>query len=161
MSPLRPLQLTRALTAPDRRLDMTPLLDLLLLALMVMMLGSPFVVAPGLSVELEGGLVLPVGSPEILAGVPVVEVLTARGPDSFFFQGRFLTLSELELLARPPPGSVQAGAVLLLRAHESVTLDVLVRLADWARSWGFSRVQVAARPVTPSTTFSGGRGASP
>ncbi|MGF1453663.1 MAG: biopolymer transporter ExbD [Opitutales bacterium] len=154
MSQLRPLQLQRALQPLDRRLDVVPLLDMLLLALLTLMLGSPFVLAPGLSVGLEEGFQLPASRGRPLSGLPAVAVLTVRGPDSLLYRGRFLTLSELEALEPGTLAMPDEGTVLLVRAHRQVTLDTLYRVADWARAEGFTQLQLAGRGETVADPFS-------
>lgn len=153
MSQLRPLQLQQALQPLDRRLDLVPLLDMLLLALTIVMLGSPFVMAPGLSVDIEGGFQLPSSSQSRLRGLPVVEVLTVRHAESLFYQGRPYTLEELESMA---PGTLlqpREGSILLVRAHRRVTLDTLFRVADWARREGYANIQLAATRDAPHNAF--------
>lgn len=150
MNLTRPLQLDRLLTPPDRRLDPVPLLDLALLALCLSWLGSSFIAAPGLTIDLGNDLGLPPVSREASTGLPAIEVMTVKSTEMILFRGQFFALRELEQQAAgvASGGAVNPGdPVLLLKAHRSVDLDALFRLATWARKQGFEKVQLAGDPI--------------
>lgn len=145
-SPLRPLGLHQALTVPDKRLDAVPLFDVLLIAIMFLLLGSRFVFAPGLTVE------LPTLRSQESAGVPTVDVLTVKGENFIIFQGTKHTLDGLAKILASPDSEIPPEAVLLLRADRSVDLETFLAIASLAREAGYSAVQIAARTPAPDSS---------
>lgn len=149
MSLSRPLELEKALHPLDRRLDPVPLIDVLLLALMFSLLGSRFIFAPGLSMELD--LQLPVSGEAKLPGILTedtltVAVLTAKQSNMHLFDGKIFTLYELENHFRnnPVPEDRRGQSVLLVKMHKDVSMQTFVQIAEMARRAGYGRVQIAA-----------------
>lgn len=139
-SGLRPLGLQQILTVPERRLDAVPLFDVLLLGFMFLMLGSRFIFAPGLSVE------LPQSSYQALGGVPTVDVLTAKNANFLIFQGTKYNLDGFErFLASDLWESPPADSYLLLKADQSLDLQTFVALSQMAKAAGYEGVQLAVR----------------
>ncbi|MGE9293530.1 MAG: ExbD/TolR family protein [Puniceicoccales bacterium] len=137
---LRPLGLTQLLATPDKRLDATPLFDVLLIIAMFFVLGSRFVFAPGLSVA------LPVSPVSDLGGISTVDVLTVKSRDFIIYRETKYTLSSLEksmtsaTYENPP-----RDAYLLVRADEGVDMETFIAISKLARVAGYSGVQLAAR----------------
>lgn len=93
MSLSQPLGLHKHLTQPSRGLDIVPLFDVLLIALMLTLLGSRFIFAPGISVELPRGGV--VGSAPMEPGASMA-VLTLLKDNSLIYGGRLLSVENFE-----------------------------------------------------------------
>jgi biopolymer transport protein ExbD len=157
MSLTSPLGLTRHLRRPDVRLEPVPWLNVLLVGWLLSLLGSRFVYAPGLAVDLghvsgtlPQQLNLPVVSGSPLPGLPanaVLTVLTVKGDDLFIFEGRIYDLESFraELRRHPLPAS-RAPTILLLKMDQSVSMQTFMEICALARAAGFSTVQVAASP---------------
>jgi len=166
MSLTRPLGLTRHLRRPDLRLEVVPWLNVLLVGWLLSLLGSRFVYAPGLAVNLPAGtaslptqLDLPVLAGGPLPGRAADAVLTVlnvkQNPPNasgdafsqapwFIFQGRIYDNIEalrtkMHTLPRPPPG---VPSILLFKASRDVDMQTFVEVCDLARAAGFT-VQIA------------------
>ncbi len=159
MSLSRPLELEKTLQPLERRLDPVPLIDVLLLTLLFSFLGSRFIFAPGLSMELN--MELPLSADAQLPGILTddtltVAVLTAKQSNLHLFDGRIFTLYDLEAHFRNNPVAEerQGQAVLLVKMHKDVSMQTFVQIAEMARKAGYGRVQVAA--ATPPVTEEAG-----
>lgn len=148
MSLARPLELQSRLRAPELGPDVAALFDIALIVLMLGLLGSRFVYAPGTTVGLEE-LRLPRASQARVPGAPTVDVLTLLPNQRLIYRGRFLSLEAwaAEMAVAPPLAARGLGATLLLKADERVTLQSFLRVSDVARAAGYERVQIAERPA--------------
>ena len=149
MSLTKPLELENVLSVPERRLDVAALIDVLLIAFFLSMLGSRFIFAPGMTVDLA--LELPVSSQSTLAALPTdavltVKVLTAKRDNMYIFDGSIYTMEALEQLFQNYDKMLNQGreAILLVKADKTLTMDAFAKLADLARMAHFSKIQLAA-----------------
>ena len=143
-----PLDLRRYLTEPDQRLDPVPLLDLILIGLFFVLLGSRFVFAPGLNVELPE-----VGS-EALSTLPTSAVLTIRENEMILFEGDRVRLGELERrLGEYMAGEKPEETILLVKSDRKVEVQLLLEILDLAHRSGFTRVQIAAEEKAEKAEF--------
>ncbi len=150
MSLTRPLELERHLTAPERRLDVAPLFDVLLICVMFMLLGSRFVSAPGETIKLPS---LDTASP---AGVATVAVLTYKSDEMMILDGRVITLEGWKRLIQRDGGT--GKGVLLVKADAELPLQTLLKLAELARQGGYSALQIAANGSGTETLWEEGQG---
>lgn len=127
----------------DARISSAALFDTLLIALMFTLLGSRFIVAPGMGIDL---------SSEILPSVDAIDksvidsdlnVLNAQGNSMLIYDG---AIYNLESFKRQMQNSKQDGGVLLIKADRSLDTQTLMSICKAARDGGFSKVQIAARP---------------
>jgi biopolymer transport protein ExbD len=164
MSLTSPLGLTRHVRRPDLRLEVVPWLNVLLVAWLLSLLGSRFVYAPGLAVDLGHGssplpvqLVLPTLSGGPLPGSPadaVLTVLTAKQDKLFIFEGRIYDLNGLRTVLRNHRHSAAGGpSVLLLKAGQDVNMQTFLEICTLARTAGFSSVQIAAEEPHPGAVM--------
>ncbi len=149
----RPLELQSRLSPPPRDLDFFAWVNVAAIVLFFGLLGSRFVLAPGLSVGVGGeALVLPqVGGTTENAG-PAAVVVSYRRDNVILFEGGMYTLPELrkhmESYARLHP-----GAVMLVRSDRQVSMQAFLDLCEMARSVGFANVLVAAEQPQPGMTL--------
>ncbi len=144
----RPLDLESRLGKPPRDFDVVFWVNVGVIALMFGLLGSRFVLLPGLTVGVDGAaeaFALPqVGRASEGAGTASV-VVSYRRDNVILFEGGMYSLPELrrhmESYAR-----THAGAVLLVRADRQVSMQAFLDLCDMARAIGFANVLVAAEP---------------
>lgn len=135
----RPLGLVHALSQPDRRLDFTPLFDVLLIVVLLSLLGSRFLFPPGVALD------LPRVSGDLLAGSPTSAVLTVHTDDMLFFKGRHFTRDALERhMLTGGAAAMGDDAVLLINVGRGVSVETLLKLAQIAREAGYLQVQIAA-----------------
>lgn len=142
----RPLELESRLSSPPRDLDFVAWVNVALIVLFFGLLGSRFVLAPGLLVGADS-LELPKTANPQYAGTASV-VVSYRRDDVILFEGAIVKLPELkqrlEVYAKQHPGEV-----LLLLADRRVTMQAVSDLAAMAQSVGFAYVQMAQTPESP------------
>jgi len=145
----RPLELQSRLSAPPRDLDFFAWVSVGVIALFFGLLGSKFVLAPGVPVGVDGNsLDLPQvsGAAEGLGQASVV--VSYRRDNVILFEGGMYTLSELrkhmEAYAKQHP-----KAVMLVRADRQVSMQAFLDLCEMARQVGFANVVAAAEQPAP------------
>ena len=141
----RPLELQSRLSPAPRDLDFFAWVNVGLIALFFGLLGSRFVLAPGMPVGVGGdnSLELPsVGGVTETAG-PASVVVSYRRDNVILFEDGMYTLPELrkhmERYAKQHP-----GAVMLVRSDRQVSMQAFLDLCEMARAAGFANVLVAA-----------------
>ena len=145
----RPLELQSRLSAPPRDLDFFAWVSVGVIALFFGLLGSKFVLAPGVPVGVEGNsLDLPqvTGAAAGLGQASVV--VSYRRDNVILFEGGMYTLAELrkhmEAYAKQHP-----KAVMLVRADRQVSMQAFLDLCEMARQVGFANVVAAAEQPSP------------
>jgi len=147
----RPLDLVARLSPPPRDLDFVAWVNAGVIVLFFALLGSRFVLAPGPVIDVSGPGTIELPSTgmvtESTGGASVV--VSYRRNNVILFEGGMYTLPELRKhlddYAKNNP-----GAVMLVRADRQVTLQDFLALCDMARAVGFTSVQAAAEPSTPT-----------
>ena len=143
----RPLELESRLSPPPRDLDFVAWVNVGVIVLFFGLLGSRFVLAPGLPIGVgeQDPIVLPsVGASSGDPG-PAAVVVSYRRDNVILFEGGMYALPELR---KHMEGYVQKhpGAVMLVRADRQVSMQAFLDLCEMARSAGFAHVLVAAEP---------------
>jgi len=127
--------------SPD--INLTPLVDVVLLLVLFFMVTAQFSVLPGLK------LMLPGIDSETRVRVSAIERLeisvTAEG--DMYFEDQLTTLQNLpHNLTRT--GAAGEEVVIVISADQSVVYDKIIKIMDTLRREGFSRVVFATRPET-------------
>jgi len=135
----RPLNLQAHLRRPSKRINPIPLLDVLFIALFFSFLGSNFVLAPGLTLN------LPEGDRKSMAGLPTSAFLTVQSENVLLFQGEILKMDELKS-ALVEHVTKRGESNLVVYLDREVSVQTLLRVTDLAREAGIVRVQVASQP---------------
>lgn len=141
----RPLELESRLSPPPRDLDFVAWVNAAVIVLFFSLLGSRFVLPPGMPVGVgdQGGLVLPQGggTGEGTGGASVV--VSYRRDNVILFEGGMYSLADLR---KQMAGYVRnhPGAVMLVRADRQVSMQAFLDLCNMAKSVGFANVLVAA-----------------
>lgn len=153
MSVTQPLGLLKHLRKPSQGLEVVPLFNVLLIALMLTLLGSRFIFAPGVSVELPRASA---DSPAVSV-VPTMAVLTLLKDNSLIYGGRLLSVDNFEreaaaslLPQRPAADETAAGdpaatqpRILLIKSDTGVSVGTVLRVMNAARLAGYDQVQIA------------------
>ena len=146
----RPFDLVSRMSPPPRDLNAAAWVNVGLIALFFGLLGSRFVLAPGMAVGVgeTGTIVLP-ASGVAAAGTGAASVVVSYRRDNvILFEGGMYTLTELrkhmEGYAKDHP-----GAVMLVRADRQVSMQAFLDLCEMARTVGFANVLVAAEKSLP------------
>ncbi|MDR1045245.1 MAG: biopolymer transporter ExbD [Candidatus Adiutrix sp.] len=124
-------------------INMTPLVDVVLLLVLFFMVTAQFEILPGLKLALPGV------DPEARVRVQSAERLevTATASGDLYFEGQPTTLHNLPLhLDRT--GAEGSEVVIVVSADEAVPYGRIIKIMDTLRLEGFSRVVFAARPET-------------
>jgi len=142
-----PLQLQSKLSPPPRDMDLMFWVNVGAVALFFGLLGSRFVLAPGMPMQVGGGASPALELPQSAATAPSAAsvVVSYRRDNMVLFEGGIYELRELrgplEAYAKKHP-----GAVMLVRADKQVSMQGFLDLCDLARAAGFVSVLVAAEP---------------
>ena len=142
----RPLELESRLSPPPRDLDFFAWVNVALIALFFGLLGSRFILAPGLLIGGSGGDFELPKTPQAQYSATGSVVVSYRSDNVILFEGAIVKLPELKLrladYAKKHPGEV-----LLLLADRQVTLQAITDLSAMAESVGFAYVQTAGQPL--------------
>lgn len=149
-----PLELQSKLSAPPRDLDMLFWMNLCVVVLFFSVLGSRFVLAPGMPVQVGNALELPQSASTTQGTAPVV--VSYRRDNMVLFEGGIFVLEDLRSRFQEYTKD-HPGAVLLVRYDKAVSMQGFVTLCDLAHATGFASVLVAAEPQT----IEGGAAISP
>lgn len=138
----KPLELESRLSPPPRDLDFVSWVNVAVIFLFFSLLGSRFVLAPGLLMGTGNeNFTLPKNSHPQLSRTASV-VVTYRRDSVILFEGAIVSPTELQqrlaAYAKKHPGEV-----LLLIADKNVTLRAVSELSAMAQSLGFAYVQTA------------------
>jgi len=132
----------KARGTPD--INLTPLVDVVLLLVLFFMATSSFSIMPGLK------LMLPGVDPDSQVRVPASERLeisvTAEG--DIYFEDQLTTMQNL------PHHLIRTGAageevVIVVNADQSVAYGRIIKIMDTLRQEGFNRVVFSARQERP------------
>lgn len=144
----RPLELESRLSPPPRELDFVAWVNVAVIVLFFGLLGSRFVLAPGLLIGAGNeGFVLPATSG--LQQAPTASVVVSyRQDEVILFEGAIIKLPELrqrlKAYAKQHPGEV-----LLLLADRHVSAQAVADLSAMAQSVGFAYVLMAGETPPP------------
>ncbi|MDR0881341.1 MAG: biopolymer transporter ExbD [Candidatus Adiutrix sp.] len=129
------------LPTPD--LNLTPLVDVVLLLLLFFMVTAQFSILPGLKLALPG-----LASGEQVR-VPAHERLeiTVTAEGDIYFEGQPTSLKNLPLLLTRT-GAAGDEVIVLISADQSVVYGRIIKIMDALRQEGFTRVAFAARAET-------------
>ncbi len=148
----RPLELESRLSPPPRDLDFVAWVNVAVIGLFFSLLGSRFVLAPGVPIGVgdQSGLELPQGGGTAESPGTASVVVSYRRDNVILFEGGMYSLPDLRKqmadYAKKHP-----GAVMLVRADRQVSMQAFLDLCDMAKAVGFSHVVVAAEtPGRPS-----------
>ncbi len=140
-----PFGLKRHLKAPEIKLDMVPLFDLIVLALLIGLLFTRYLVFPGVRVD------LPNTELSIQQNAVEIAVLTISNSGMLFFDGSVYQENSIEqAFQKYIENSGAQSPVLLVKAGASMDIQNFLELCQMARKSGFDEVQVAADPKQPA-----------
>lgn len=150
-----PLGLMAQLKRPPIKLDVVPVLDLLVIALLFSLLFTRFVMVPGVRVD------LPDAEMRMQPSNLPVAVLTIGNRGMLFFDGAVFELNSIDRgFRRHIEGQSAQEVVLLVKTEGSMDLQLFLKLCQMAQEAGFAQVQIAGeRGLDPSLLLPDGEGA--
>lgn len=120
------------------------LFDVLLIAIMMSLLSSRFVVATGIGVEVNSDDALPtMNTLEKSHTDADLCVLTAKDNSMLIFDG---SICNKNSLAKRMQSTKLKRNVLLIKADKNLTIAELAEIIDIAKQSGFKKVQIATKP---------------
>ncbi len=129
----------------DASLDYVALFDILLIALMFTLLGSRFIIAPGLSME---SATMPTTSDTNGAITDAeLSVLNAKSPTMLIYDGAIFNIDSFVAKMRKAKAP-RANSVLLIKADKSVSAQAIIEIANAAKAGGFTKIQLAAKSAS-------------
>ncbi|MFQ3270256.1 MAG: biopolymer transport protein ExbD, partial [Lentimonas sp.] len=130
--------LLERLKRPEIKVDFIPVLDLMLLALLISLLFTRFVMLPGVRVN------LPETDLRMQHNASEVAVLTIGNQGMLFFAGSVYEHSSIERAFRKHlEDRDEQASILLVKAEASMELQLFLDLCRMAQSAGFDEVQIA------------------
>lgn len=145
----QPLGFRALLKSPVVKLDILPILDILVIALLFGLLFSRFAMVPGVRID------LPNSELKIALNNLPVAVLTVGNGGTLFFNGSVFELDSIDrgfkeyhLLTK------QKDVVLFVKTEGTMDLQLFLRLCQMAQDAGFVQVQIAGEYVSKSQLIS-------
>ena len=133
-----PLGLMGQLKRPPIKLDMVPVLDLLVIALLFGLLFTRFVMVPGVQVD------LPDSEMQMQPSKLPLAVLTIGNRGMLFFEGSVYELDSIERGFKQHIDDLRRqDVVLLVKAEGSMDLQLFLKLCRMAQVAGFVQIQIA------------------
>lgn len=133
-----PLSLKNKISSPSTQWDIVPFVDILSIALLLSLLGSYYLNAPGLSIE------LPRGSSEVITTQPIATVLTVNRDNMLFFEGEVYSHNDIEnALNRYTKSHKMKESTLLVKLGKNVSISSLFEICEIAKRSGFEKIHVA------------------
>lgn len=133
-----PLGLVSRLKQNEIKLDVIPVLDLVVIALLVSLVFTRFVMLPGVRVD------LPTTELRMQYTDHPVAVLTIQNRGMLFFNGSVYTGESIErAFIDYMDESDESTNVLLVKAEAAIDLQRFLEICQMAESAGFSQVQLA------------------
>jgi biopolymer transport protein ExbD len=138
-----PFGLEQYLKPPKMKLDLVPVLDLIVLALMISLLFTRYLMLPGVRVD------LPKTEFSIQQDASKVAVLTIANGGMLFFAGSVYEQGSIgQAFQKYFKDSKSTSSVLLIKAEASMDIQRFLNLCKMAQDAGFAEVQIAADPKT-------------
>lgn len=139
---MRDIKTSALVRETDVSLDYVALFDALFITLMLTLVSSRFVLAPGLSME-SNPLPTMDGSDGAIIDAEL-SVLNAKSPSMIIYDGAIFNINELpqKMLENKARNET---AVLLVKADKNVTAQTIIDIVVAAKSAGFKRIQLAAK----------------
>ena len=133
--------LKQRLQLSPMKFDAVPVLDLIVLALLISLLFTRYLMLPGVQVD------LPKTDFSMLHDASRVAVLTVGNEGMLFFSGSVYGHSSIgQAFQKYFENNNKKSSVLLLKASDSMELQKFLDLCQMAQDAGFSEVQIAADP---------------
>lgn len=138
----KPLGLTTHLKRPAVKLDVVPVLDLLVIALLFGLLFTRFVMVPGMQVD------LPDSEMQMQPSTRAVSVLTIGNRGMLLFDGVVFEMGTIGQGFENHIRKNSAGeVVLLVKTEGSMDLQRFLALCRMAQDAGFVQIQIAGEHV--------------
>jgi biopolymer transport protein ExbD len=138
-----PFGLLRRLKRADAGLDWVPALDMVVIALLISLIFTRYVVVPGVEVA------LPATDLRMRSSEESVAVLTLQNRGMLFFNGSIYNQDSLEQAFADYMGTdgQSPRSVLLVKAESDIGLEEFLEICRLAESSGFMRVQLSGKKL--------------
>ena len=137
------MKFKRHLEIVKGRIDAVPLVNVVLLVLMFFLLGSAFVLQPGVNVNM---LSLPLSTLNVGAPAQGALMITVTRDDLIFFNDERTDLAKLKA-GLEKDAQRFPGIRLVVKADQRVSYERLVQILDLVKAAGIQHVLLATRPL--------------
>ena len=131
-------------TPASGRIDAAPMVDVVFLLLIFFILSSPFVLQPGIKVDLP---LSEVQSPGPFQGL----VVTVTRNNAIFFNSELTSLEGLERSLREAASRGTGPSELVIKADKQVPHGTVVEIMSMAIEAGIPSINIATRPELPAS----------
>lgn len=146
----RPLELRSRLSPPPRHLDVFHWVTALAIVMFFGLLGSRFVLAPGLAIGVGTRQTsLPGYGSAREEAMPASVVVSFRRENVILFEGGVYSMKELGR-AMKAYADKHPGSVMLAHFDRQVSVQSLIELTQLAKASGFAQIQLAAESAKAS-----------
>lgn len=133
-----PLNLKNKISATNINWDIIPILDIFVIALFLSLVGSEYISAPGLSIN------LPEGGKSVVQTEPITAILTVNHDNMLFFGGAIYGSSEIgDALSAYLDTNKPKDATLLVKIGKNVSINGLFLICEIAKESGFTKLHIA------------------
>lgn len=136
----RPIDLESRLSPPPRDFTAVAWVNVAVIVLFFSLLGSRFILAPGLLIE------LPKANPASITAVPTSTVINYDRDNVIIFEGGIYTLAELGPRLKAY-AETHPGVVVQVNADQKVSAQALTDLGVLVTSVGFEFILMGAEPA--------------
>ena len=134
-----PFNLLSGLKRPEIKLDIIPILDLIVIALLVSLLFTRYSIVPGVKVD------LPVTPMQVQFTAGPVGVLSIQNKKMLFFDGGLYQIASIRGAFDSYLERVGPEAVLLIKADAGMDMQVFLEICHIAQEAGFVQVQLGGK----------------
>ena len=124
--------------------DAVALFDILLIALMMSMLSSKFILSPGMGIDIGADSRPERSATENALTDEDICVLNASGKSMLIFEGEIFAVPALQKHFAATKAK-RKNSILLIKTDKTLDTQTLLEICNAAKSGGFKRVQIAAR----------------
>lgn len=136
-----PFGLEERLKPYDKDFNFFAALNILLIALGFILLGSRFIVAPGVTIN------IPELSTPAVPGIVVVDVMTLTPNNMILLEGRIYSMDNIsKALEIRKINKVDGEAILLMKLDKETHMEMFLKICEIAQRAGYSQIQIAALP---------------
>ena len=123
--------------------DAVALFDILLIALMMTLASSKFILSPGMGIDIESDALPEISSPENALTDEDICVVNASGKSMLIFEDEIFAIPALQKHFAATKSS-RKNSILLIKTDKTLDTQTLLEICNAAKAGGFKRVQIAA-----------------
>lgn len=128
-------------------IDPVALFDVLLIALIMSLASSKFILSPGMGIDIDSDSLPKIPAVDSALTDEDICVVNASGKSMLIFEGEIFAIPALRKHFEATKAS-RKNSILLIKTEKTLDTQTLLEICSAAKSGGFKRVQIAA--IAPS-----------